>query len=61
MGWDECVFGCGHNATFRMPANSEVGICGCCLLKLKELLDMDERTIIEHSDWGLPNCNLRDE
>jgi len=57
MGWDECVFECGHNATFRMPAHREKGICACCLLKLKELLKVDEKIIRERGDWGSPNCS----
>ena len=58
MGWDDCVFKCGHNATFRMPGNNEVGICGCCLLMLKTLLfDMSDADVIEASHHGLPNCS----
>ena len=56
MGWDECVFNCGHNATFRMPGHPESGICGCCLLFLKKLLTLTEEEIVLAADFGKPNC-----
>ena len=56
MGWDECVFECGHNATFRMPAHPEKGICGCCLLYLKTLFTLNDEEIVMASADGSPNC-----